>query len=72
MVPCGYDTLLQNVALTAQFDLNESLVGANNVGTFTVGVTLGRWSRPADYSNPVNPLGTMMPRLHYEQFQRVR
>ena len=64
--------IFPNVAVTAQFGVNESLVGAANVGTFTVGITLGRWSRPADYSNPVNPLGTMMPRLHYEQFQRVR
>ena len=64
--------VLPNVALTVQLDANESFLGANHVGTFTVGVTLGRWSRPTDYSNPVNPLGTMMPRLHYERFQRVR
>jgi hypothetical protein len=64
--------VLTNVAVTAQLDVNESLVGTNNVGTFTLGVTIGRWSRPTDYSNPANPLGTMMPRLHYERFQRVR
>jgi hypothetical protein len=64
--------LFPNVALTAQFDVNESFLVNNNVGTFTVGITLGRWSRPQDYSNTVTPLGTMMPRVHYERFQRVR
>ncbi len=61
-----------NVALTAQFDLNESFVGPNAVGTLTFGVTLGRWSRPADYANPINPLGTLIPRVRYERFERIR
>lgn len=56
----------------AQFDVNESFVGANTVGTFTVGLRIGRWPKPADWSNPVNPLGSFVPRLHYEVFQRVR
>ena len=65
--------LFSNVAFTAGFDVNESFLGPNNaVGTFTFGVTLGRWSRPTDYSNPVNPLGTLLPRVHYERFERVR
>jgi hypothetical protein len=42
------------------------------VGTLTFGVTLGRWSRPTDYANPVNPLGTLLPRVRYEKFERVR
>ena len=61
-----------NVALTMQVDFNESFVGPNTVGTVTFGVTLGRWSRPKDYSNPVNPLGTLIPRVHYELFNRTR
>ena len=61
-----------NVALTAQFDLNESFVGPNPVGTFTFGVTLGRWSRPSDYANPINPLGSFIPRVRYERFERIR
>lgn len=61
-----------NVALTAQFDLNESFVGPNAVGTFTFGVTLGRWSRPPDYANPINPVGTLIPRVRYERFERIR
>ena len=64
--------LFTNVAFTAGFDVNESFLGSNAVGTFTFGVTLGRWSRPSDYSNPVNPLGTLLPRVRYERFQRVR
>jgi hypothetical protein len=56
----------------AQLDLNESFIGANTVGTFTVGVTIGRWQKPQDYSNPVNPLGSLLPRIHYEVFDRVR
>ncbi len=65
--------LFSNVAFTAGFDVNESFLVPNNaVGTFTFGVTLGRWSRPTDYSNPVNPLGTLLPRVHYERFERVR
>ncbi len=61
-----------NVAFTAQLDVNESFLGANTVGTFTIGVTLGRWSRPEDYANPLNPLGAMIPRVRYERFQRIR
>jgi hypothetical protein len=64
--------LLPDVAFTAQFDFNESLLVAHPVGRFTIGVTLGRWSKPADYSNPLTPLGTMLPRVHYELFDRVR
>lgn len=61
-----------NVALTAQLDINESFVGPDTTGTLTFGVTIGRWSRPADYANPVNPLGTLIPRVRYERFERVR
>jgi hypothetical protein len=55
-----------------QLDVNESFVGANTTGALTFGVTLGRWSRPADYTNPRNPLGTLIPRVRYEIFERVR
>lgn len=64
--------VLPNLAVTAKFDVNESFLGANTVGTLTFGVTLGRWSKPTDYANPVNPLGTTIPRVHYEVFGRVR
>ena len=65
--------IFSNVALTAQFDVNESFVNPlHTTGTFTIGVTLGRWSRPTDYSNPLTPLGTFVPRVHYERFGRVR
>ena len=64
--------LLPWLAGTVRLDVNESYLGAHTVGTLTFGVTIGRWSRPQDYSNPVNPLGTELPRLHYELFQRVR
>ena len=56
----------------AQFDVNESFVGSNAVGTVTVGLTIGRWPKPSDLSNPVNPLGSFVPRLHYEVFDRIR
>ena len=29
-------------------------------------------ARPTDYSNPVNPLGTLLPRVRFERFERVR
>jgi hypothetical protein len=64
--------LLAGIVATVQFDVNESFLGAHPVGTVTVGLTLGRWSRPQDYANPVNPLGTIVPTLHYELFERVR
>ncbi len=64
--------LIPGVVGVAQLDINESYLGQHTVGTITFGVTLGRWSRPSDYSNPVNPLGTWIPRVHYELFQRVR
>jgi hypothetical protein len=64
--------LLPGIVGIVQLDLNESFVGSNTVGTVTFGVTLGRWSRPSDYSNPVNPLGTLIPRLHWEVFDRIR
>jgi len=56
----------------AQVDVNESFISSNAVGTVTVGVTIGRWPKPQDWSNPVNPLGTLIPRLRYEVFDRVR
>jgi hypothetical protein len=64
--------LLPGIVGSVQFDVNESYLGAHPVGTITVGLTLGRWSRPQDYGNPVNPLGTILPTLHYERFERVR
>ncbi len=64
--------LASNVAFTVRLDVNESFIGPNPVGTLTFGITLGRWSRPPDYSNPVNPLGVMLPRVRFEQFTRVR
>ena len=56
----------------AQVDINESFVGAHTVGTVTIGITIGRWPKPDDFSNPVNPLGALVPRAHYEIYDRVR
>lgn len=64
--------LLPGIVGTVQFDVNESFLGPHPVGTITAGLTFGRWSRPSDYGNPVNPLGTIGPTLHYEVFDRVR
>jgi len=64
--------VLPNLAVFGQVDVNESFIGSHMMGTVTFGVTLGRWSRPTDYSNPVNPLGTMIPRVRYERFERIR
>lgn len=55
----------------AQVDVNESFVSANTVGTVTIGITLGHRSRPTDFANPANPLGTLIPRVHYEVYDRV-
>lgn len=54
-----------------QVDVNESFVNTGAVGTVTIGLRIGRWPSPADWSNPVNPLGTLLPRVHYEVFSRV-
>jgi hypothetical protein len=64
--------VLPNIALTGRLDVNESFISSSTMGTITFGVTIGRWSRPEDYSNPVNPLGTVFPRVRYELFNRVR
>jgi hypothetical protein len=64
--------LAPGLTLTAQLDVNESFISSSAVGTFTIGITLGRWSRPTDYSNPQTPLGIDVPRLRYETFNRVR
>jgi hypothetical protein len=64
--------LIPGVVGVVQLDVNESYLGQHTTGTITFGVSLGRWSRPSDYANPVNPLGTWIPRVHYELFQRVR
>jgi hypothetical protein len=53
-------------------DVNESFVGSSAVGTVTAGLTIGLRPKPQDLSNPVNPLGTLVPRIHYEVFDRVR
>jgi len=64
--------VVPGITVTAQIDVNESFIGSNPIGTFTVGLTLGRWPRPSDYSNPQTPLGVDVPRLRYETFSRVR
>jgi hypothetical protein len=53
-------------------DVNESFVGSSAVGTVTVGLTIGLRPKPQDLSNPVNPLGSLVPRIHYEVFDRIR
>jgi hypothetical protein len=55
-----------------QVDVNESFISAHTVGAVTFGVSLGHWPRPSDFSNPVNPLGSLIPPVHYEVFDRVR
>ncbi|HEX3703536.1 MAG TPA: choice-of-anchor D domain-containing protein [Vicinamibacterales bacterium] len=60
--------LVGNVAV----DVNESFIRSSAIGTVTVGLSVGRWPRPQDLSNPANPLGSLVPRLHYEVFDRVR
>lgn len=55
-----------------QADVNESFVNTGAVGTVTIGLRIGRWPTPADWTNPVNPLGTLVPRVHYEVYSRMR
>jgi hypothetical protein len=64
--------IVPGIAAVVRLDFNESFVGPNTVGTLTFGIALGRKSRPSDYSNPINPLGTEVPRVHYERFERIR
>ena len=62
----------RGIAITVQVDLNESYLGHCNTGRVVFGVQFGRWSRPSDYRNLRNPLGTEIPRVHYETLQRTR
>jgi hypothetical protein len=57
--------LFPRLELTAEFTLNESLVGPTNNGRFVVGFVFGRWARPQDLSNRGTPLGTDVPRVRY-------
>ena len=57
--------LFDRLALTAEFTLNESLVGPTNNGRVMFGFVFGRWPRPQDLSNRGTPLGTDVPRVRF-------
>ena len=60
------------VGFTVEGDFNETFVGRHDSGRVVFGVQLGHWPRPSDMRNKRNPLGTEVPRVHYELLQRVR
>ncbi|HEX2454757.1 MAG TPA: choice-of-anchor D domain-containing protein [Vicinamibacterales bacterium] len=62
----------QELGFTVEFDVNETLVGPTTNGRLVFGVQLGHWPRPSDLRNRRNPLGTDVPRLHYEILERPR
>ena len=60
------------VALFGEFTLNEVVLGPTNNGRVIVGFVFGRWTRPSDLSNKHTPLGTEVPRVHYDLAIRQR
>ena len=59
-------------ALFGEFTLNEVVLGPTNNGRVIVGFVFGRWTRPSDLSNKHTPLGTEVPRVHYDLAIRQR
>jgi hypothetical protein len=57
--------LFEQLELTAEVTVNESLLGPTNNGRVVVGFVFGRWARPKDLANRETPLGTDVPRVHY-------
>ena len=60
------------VGFVVEADFNESYLGTHDSGRVVFGVQFGHWPRPRDLSDKRNPLGTEVPRLHYEVLQRLR
>jgi hypothetical protein len=54
------------IAVTGEVGLNESYLGPSDSGRVVFGVQLGHFVRPRDFIDKRHPLGTTIPRMHYE------
>lgn len=54
------------IGFTVEGDFNETFVGRHDSGRVVFGVQFGHWPRPRDLADRRNPLGTDIPRVHYE------
>ena len=59
-------------ALFGEVTLNESYLGPTNSGRVVFGFIFGRWTRPSDLANKHTPLGTDVPRVHFDLQTRPR
>ena len=72
--PGGMVRLVQPInsmwAFTMEAGVNEGYVGTTNSGRFAVGVQLGHWLRPKQYTQVKSPVPADIPRLRYELLTR--
>lgn len=54
------------IAITGEVGLNESYLGPSDSGRVVFGVQFGHFVRPRDFVDRRHPLGTTIPRVHYE------
>jgi hypothetical protein len=54
------------IAIFGEFTLNETYFGPTNSGRVIGGFVFGRWTRPSDFTNKHTPLGTEVPRVHFD------
>jgi hypothetical protein len=64
--------LSSRFAVFGELTLNETLLGPTNSGRVIGGFVFGRWTRPSDLANKHTPLGTEVPRLHFDLDVRQR
>ena len=60
------------IGFTLEGDFNETFVGRHDSGRVVFGIQFGHWPRPRDRTDRRNPLGTGVPRVHFEVLQRQR
>jgi len=72
--PGGTIRLIQPInsvwAFTVEAGLNESLVGNANSGRIAVGVQLGNWLKPKQFTQVTQAVPMEIPRLRYEMLTR--
>jgi Skp family chaperone for outer membrane proteins len=72
--PGGTIRLIQPInsvwAFTVEAGLNESLIGNTNSGRIAVGVQLGNWLKPKQFTQVTQAVPMEVPRLRYEMLTR--
>ncbi len=57
-------------AFTVEAGLNETLIGNDHSGRIVVGIQLGNWMRPKEFTAVTHPVPVDIPRLRYEVLKR--